>query len=391
MLCKSWFGYVRTYKEVSMDMIMALSVQSLVNALGEQVTAGSCDLCRAKHCQDVHRIAIGMSEATISWTCSLKYSEEIFKSYGVHRALGHPCTEEANLATFENRPTEALASVPPSQQYHVPQISPSSPVSSEDFPMRVPKKKAGRQTKQLSAKLRMKIVLQEREAMFKELEAEHKRRVWELQAQANLDDAGISSALGEGDREEDANDEQIDFYLDDDSISVSERIRPLTYVSSQRSPNGSNPSTPQAPSPSSRRKLVALPAIPPVSPLHVTEFGFLAKPAEHFHRFSDRMDGQCDASSSDCSVKTAETTSKGELGRDILGPASRMSSGSALRKGPEIRAFAPPRPARAPVFCITHGVEKQNGCQRCEVGAFREIGLKPGEHMDFPEPEPEQL
>ncbi|KAK1968681.1 hypothetical protein LY78DRAFT_745639 [Colletotrichum sublineola] len=82
MLCKSWFGYVRTYKEVSMDMIMALSVQSLVNALGEQVTAGSCDLCRAKHCQDVHRIAIGMREATISWTCSLKYSEEIFNPPG---------------------------------------------------------------------------------------------------------------------------------------------------------------------------------------------------------------------------------------------------------------------------------------------------------------------
>ncbi|KAK1986740.1 hypothetical protein LZ30DRAFT_565755, partial [Colletotrichum cereale] len=79
ILCKSWFGYVRTYKEVSMDMIMAQSVQSLVNALGEQVTTRSCALCTAKRCQDVHRIAIAMREATVSWTRGLKYPEEIFK------------------------------------------------------------------------------------------------------------------------------------------------------------------------------------------------------------------------------------------------------------------------------------------------------------------------
>ncbi|KAK2045185.1 hypothetical protein LZ31DRAFT_521371 [Colletotrichum somersetense] len=366
---------------------MTLSVQSLVNALGEQVTTKSCDLCQVNHSQDFHGIAIGMREATISWTRSLKCPEEIFKPYGLNRGLGRSGTEEAGLAAFENRPYDILASVRPSQRRRVPQVSAFPPASGEDFPMHVPKSKTSPQPKHLSAKLRMEIVLQEREAMFKELEAEHKRRVWELQTQSGLDDACISA----DNNEKDITDEQIDFYLDDDSIPISERIRSLTYVAPQRSHDNSNSSSPQTPSPPGPRKVDGLPAIPPVSPLHFTESGFLADPAENFHRISDRIDGQCDASHSERSVKTVETASEGDLDGDTLGPASRGSSGVASRMGPEIRTITPPRPARVPFRCITHGVEKQNGCQGCEVGTFWEIGLKPGQLMSPPGLEPGQF
>ncbi|EFQ26827.1 uncharacterized protein GLRG_02647 [Colletotrichum graminicola M1.001] len=362
---------------------MALSVQSLANALGKQVVTESCDLCRANHRLDVHRIAIGMREATISWTRGLKSSEELFKSYGLHSGLDHPGTEEASLAALKNRSGGTLASVPPSQRQHVPQISPSSPASNGDFPMHTAGRKEGRQTKPLSAKLRMEMVPQEREA-------EHKRRIWELQAQTDLDDAGISAG-GEDDNEEDANDEHIDFYLDDDSISVSERTRPLTYVSPHRSHNKSNSSAPQTPSLLGPLKVYALPAIPPVSPLHFAEFGFLADPADYSHRFSGLTDGQHDAFPSEPSEKAAETAPEGDPDGDLFGPAYRGSSGIATHVGPEIQAVAPPRPARVPVRCVTHGVKKQNGCQRCEVVTFWEIGLKPGEHMCSPAPEPEQF
>ncbi|KAK1986739.1 hypothetical protein LZ30DRAFT_704466 [Colletotrichum cereale] len=328
----------------------------------------------------------------------------------------------------------------------------SSPVSSEDFPVHSPKRKASRQAKRLNSKLRMEMVLQEREEMFKKLEAEHKRRVWELQAQVGLDDAGISAgtsktsahsatvappnslrcnpetpsrrastlpgpfegssgAWGHGQfgnvqgnndfgfswyndeaySEEDTIDEHIDFYLDDDSISVSERTRPLTYVSPQRSHDGSYCPSPQRPSTPDPGNVDALPPIPPVSPLHFTEFGVLADPAEHSHRFSGSVDGQCGATPSERPVETVEKVSEGDLDRDTLGPASRGSSGIVPRMGLEIRAVAPPRPARGPVLCITHLVERQNGCQRCEAGTFQEIGLKPGERMNSPEPEPEQF
>ncbi|KAK2003828.1 hypothetical protein LX36DRAFT_687318 [Colletotrichum falcatum] len=385
MLCKSWFGYVRTYKEVSTDMIMALSVQSLVNALGEQVTTSSCGLCRMKHCQDVHRIAIGIREATISWTRGLKHSEEIFKSHRAHRGHGHPGTEEADLAAVDNGPYGTLALVPPPQQqqhHHAPQMSPYSPVSSEDFPMRAPKRKAGRQTKQVSAKLRMEMVLQERGAMFKKLEAEHNRRVLEFQAQP-FGHAQGNNDLGPG--EQDTNDEHVDIYLDDDSVSVSERIRPLTYVSPQRSRDGSNCSSPHAPSPSPPRQVDALPAIPPVSPLYFAEFGFPADTAEHSHGFSDRVNRQCDAILSERYVKTAKTASRVALDGDAIGPAFRASPDIAPHMRPGIRAVA------ATVSCVTHGIKKQNGCQMCEMGTLWEIALEPGKRTDSPEPEPEQV
>ncbi|KAK1596953.1 uncharacterized protein LY79DRAFT_543263 [Colletotrichum navitas] len=198
---------------------------------------------------------------------------------------------------------------------------------------------------------------------------------------------------GEDDNKEDANDEHIDFYLDDDSISVSERTRPLTYVSPKRSHDNSNSnsSSPQTASPPGPRKVYALPAIPPVSPLRFTELGFLADPAEYSHRFSGLVDGQCDAFPSEHSEMTAEKASERDPDGDLFGPAYRGSSGIAPYMGPDIRAVAPPRPARVPVRCFTHGVKKQNGCQRCEVVTFWEIGLKPGEHMGSPAPEPEQF
>ncbi|OHW90197.1 hypothetical protein CSPAE12_11205 [Colletotrichum incanum] len=543
MLCKSWFGYVRTYKEVSMDMIMALSAQSLANTLGEPVTTRFCDLCRVNHCKNIDQIAIGMREATISWSRSFEFPEEIFKSYEVHHASSHLSAEkEAKLA----------------QQQRAPQPPPTLPMSSEEFPMRVPTRKAARLTKHLNAKMRMEIVIQEREEMFKTLRAEHNRRFRELQAQVDLDDVGgsaytsrtsvhdattgplnpsnfayqnstihhgvpetpspresLQSGLSRGvfegfsgaweyrpfghvkvnngfelcesprrdntlhhqessyanlvggsdeflferrrgarrsqygetmepeempleeeiseeylsdnrlsfpssppshfvggirrhffgdlcyeedDGEENANeqgesnqedtiDEHINFYLDDDSVSISERVRPLTYVSPQSSHRSSSPSSPQTPSPSGPRNGDALPGIPPVSPLHITEFSFWSDLAERPGTSSDPINRQCDASDSERLMKDADPALEGATSEDTFGPASRVSSGIVPLIGPEIRAVAPPRPARSLMFCIAHGVERQNDCEKCQAGGLHEVSLKPGERVNLPEPE----
>ncbi|KZL72047.1 hypothetical protein CT0861_01089 [Colletotrichum tofieldiae] len=605
MLCKSWFGYVRTYKEVSMDMIMAMSVRSLANALGEPVTTRFCDLCRMNHCKDIDQIAIGMREATISWARRLEPPEEIFKSYEVHHGSSHLSAEkEAKPAACGDQCHETMASSHLSRQQGTPQPPPTSPLSNEEFLTRVPTRKAARLTKRLNAKVRMEIVIQEREEMFKTLEAEHNRRVRELQAQVDLDDAGGSAdtssaslhdatigplnppkfahqnfaichddpktpspreslqpplsggvfggfsgaweygpfghvkvnngfelcespcrdatlhhhdpsyadlvggsdeflferrrarrsqygeimepeeisleeqtfeeylsdnmfsfrpsppsrfvggvrrvglkdelaggddpeyprneyqrveypekrsskdeyarnngygkgqdshfhedlCYDEDDGEEDGNEQEqsneedtidghIDFYLDDDSISTSERVRPLTYVSPQSSRRSSSPSSPQTPSPPGPRNRDALPGIPPVSPLHITEFSFWADLAERSSPFHDHIDRQRDASHSERFMNGVDPALERSTGEDTFGPASRVSSEMVPLLGPEIRAVAPPRPARNPMFCITHGVKRQNGCQRCQAGGLSEVGLKPGERVNSPEPE----
>ncbi|GKT51254.1 uncharacterized protein ColSpa_11435 [Colletotrichum spaethianum] len=594
VLCKSWFGCVQTYKEVGLGMVMALSVQSLMNALGEPVTTKSCDLCRANHCKDINRIAIGMREATIGWARGLKLPEQIFKSYEAYHGSTSPSVEkELNLTACKNQSHETRASSQVSQQQRAPQPPSASPMSSEDFPMRIPVRKATRLAKRLNAKVRMEIVIQEREEMFKILEAEHKRRVSELQAQVDLDEAGVSagpsrtsvhdtrvgpsnppnfvyhnltrhnalktpsphasprsspsggtsevfsgtwerepfghvpantgfelfesprrdnglrhqessyadlvggsdeflferrrarrSQYGEtvnheeflsdkrfsfgpsppshfvggvrrvwriedefsgGDHpeyprnecrkkkeypnkqypkdeysrsnsygrvhdtcfyedpyyneddgnaneqgqsiQEDTIDEHINFYLDDDSLSISERVRPLTYISPQGSHHSSRPLSPQTPSPPSLRNADALPDIPPVSPLHLTEFSFLADLAERSVKSSNPASRECDASNAEFSMQAADPGLDGALGEATVGSTSRVSSGVAPLLGPEIRAVAPPRPSRGPMICITHCVERQNDCQRCKAGALHEVSLKPGERMNLPEPE----
>ncbi|KAK1726133.1 uncharacterized protein BDZ83DRAFT_560825, partial [Colletotrichum acutatum] len=66
-LSSSWYTFARNGTELSKDMVMAASVQSLVYALGEPITHPSCDLCRRKHRTDVCRMAVGGQRATVSW------------------------------------------------------------------------------------------------------------------------------------------------------------------------------------------------------------------------------------------------------------------------------------------------------------------------------------
>ncbi|KAJ0159846.1 hypothetical protein CTA2_9011 [Colletotrichum tanaceti] len=185
-------------------------------------------------------------------------------------------------------------------------------------------------------------------------------------------------------------DEHIDFYLDDDSVSVSGRVRPLTYVSPESSRDGSATSSPRSPSPPGgpRNNAAALPGIAPVSPLTFSsDFSFLADRAERSGASSSRKSLPSDASHSGRSTDAAGPASRGGLGEDTFGPLSRTSSGVAPLLGPEIRVAAPPRPPRSPKLCVTHGAATQSGCRGCQACALWEVALKPGKRVKQPEPE----
>ncbi|OBR08879.1 hypothetical protein CH63R_07644 [Colletotrichum higginsianum IMI 349063] len=184
-------------------------------------------------------------------------------------------------------------------------------------------------------------------------------------------------------------DEHIDFYLDDDSVSVTGRVRPLTYVSPESSCDGSNTSSPRPPSPPSpRHNAAALPGIPPVSPLTFSsEFSFMADRADRSGTSPYREGLPFDASRSGCSKDAAGPALKGGLGEDTFGPLSRKSSGVAPLLGPDIRDVAPPRPRRNPKLCVTHGAVTNTVCRGCQDGALQEVALRPGTRVKQPEPE----
>ncbi|GJC97052.1 hypothetical protein ColKHC_05878 [Colletotrichum higginsianum] len=185
-LHKSWFGYVRTYKEVSLDMIMAVSVQSLLDAFGQPVRATLCTMCRANHYMDLNRIAVGMAEATISWAHGLRYPEAVFESYQTHH---HHRTEEVGVAAASGDQLPTTRHQPPVQQARQKQPSMSSVPDNKTSPRGDP----ARHTKRVNAKARRDAVIQKRGDMLETLEAGHDERMAELQAQVDLNDRRVSA------------------------------------------------------------------------------------------------------------------------------------------------------------------------------------------------------
>ncbi|OHE93386.1 hypothetical protein CORC01_11336 [Colletotrichum orchidophilum] len=171
-LCQSWYSFARTEKEVTRDMVMAVSVQSLVHALGEPVTHPSCDLCRTKHRTDICRIAVGGQMATVSWAVRLANAGDIFKSYEVSRELSHTSNVE-NMNRGDYGDESRLSP----DMVRSPKLTFASPELPADSPP----------PRRLNIHERRQIEFQERQRLFAELAANHEKGIQRLKEQAELE------------------------------------------------------------------------------------------------------------------------------------------------------------------------------------------------------------
>ncbi|WYZ39062.1 hypothetical protein EsH8_III_000976 [Colletotrichum jinshuiense] len=180
-------------------------------------------------------------------------------------------------------------------------------------------------------------------------------------------------------------DAHVQLYLDDEDKPRTERVRRLTYVSPPRSEDGDcTSSSPEGPR--SQRSL-PLPEIPPVSPFHFTDFDGSTDQigGRQFHPDASISPRDPQRSHSDNSVEGPEL--KHDIDGNTFGPASPESSGVTPLIVPVLRNSAPPRPARGPRWCTTHGLSRQIGCHGCQVGALEEVSLQPGTRMNHREVE----